>query len=106
MTDPATRDKAFLDRPLARFLAALVILLVVASLLAIHWKDLFPETAGEGAAADDPVALCLAERAADIDKMEADGVIDDRQAALFKQRAEALCQAEFGESGPPPLPGQ
>ena len=55
-------------------------------------------------AADDPAALCLAARAKDIDKMQADGVIDAAQATLFKSRAEALCQAQEGQGGPPKLP--
>jgi hypothetical protein len=37
--------------------------------------------------------------------MQADGVINEAQAAEFKQRAEAFCQAQFGGgSAPPPLP--
>lgn len=76
----------------------------MAALLAwIHRDDLLPPEAA--VAADDPVAKCLAERSADIDKMRQDGVVDPDRAKLFKSRAEALCQAQFGAgSGPPPLP--
>ena len=97
----AAQNAAFLDRPAARGVAALVLLLVAASLAWIHRDDLFPP---EQAAvpADDPVALCLAQRAADIDKMLADGVIQADQAALFKSRAEALCQAQEGHGARPP----
>ena len=109
MTEPgpkAAQNTAFLDRPAARGVAALVLLLVAASLGWIHSDDLFPP---EQAAvpADDPVALCVAQRSADIDKMLADGVIQADQATLFKGRAEALCQAQEGQgAGPPPVPSQ
>jgi len=74
---------------------------MVAALAFMHRDDLFP---AEQAAVnpDDPVALCLAARAADIDKMAAEGTINADQARLFKSRAEALCQAQLGNSGPPP----
>jgi len=90
-----------LDRPVARIGAFLVFLSAAAALAWIHRDDLLP---GEPAvAADDPVAVCTAERAAGIDKMQRDGVVDADQAKLFKSRAEALCQAQFGKgAGPPP----
>ncbi len=81
--------------------------MVAAVLLFIHWEDLFPP---ERAAptADDPVGRCIAERFAEIDEMAAEGTIDERRANLFKDRAEALCEATVGggNSGPPsPAPG-
>lgn len=73
------------------------------SLAVIHWDDLFPPEEAERAA-NDPVAICLAGRSGDIDKMVSENVITDAQAATFKQRAEALCQAQVGGgNGPPPL---
>lgn len=102
MSDPP-KEVSFLDRPIARFCALGVALLMVAALAFMHRDDLFPP---EEAAvkADDPVARCLAERAVDIDKMLADGTITAEQAALFKSRAEALCQAQVGggNNQPPP----
>ncbi|GAB4358016.1 MAG: hypothetical protein Kow00114_09940 [Kiloniellaceae bacterium] len=95
---------SFLDRPVARLCAVGVALLMAAALAFMHRDDLFPP---EQAAVDanDPVALCLAERVADIDRMVAEGTINAEQAALFKSRAEALCQAQLGGgSGPPPPP--
>ena len=92
-----------LDRPLARIGALGVFLCAAAALAFMHRDDLFPPEPA-AIAADDPVALCLAARAADIDKMRADGVIDEAQATLFKSRAEALCQAQQGQGGPPKLP--
>ena len=94
----------FLDRPIARVLAVGVALLMAAALAYMHRNDLFPP---EKAAvnANDPVARCLAERSVDIDKMVADGTITLQQSALFKNRAEALCQAQVGGGNnavPPP----
>jgi len=95
-----------LDRPIAR-IAALGLFFAAAALLGyIHRDDLFPPPT---AAIDpnDPVALCLVERMPAIESMLADGTIDERQAELFTSRAEALCQAQSGQTGgPPPLPGQ
>ncbi len=93
---------SFLDRPVARFCALGVALLMAAALAFMHRDDIFPP---EQAAADpdDPVALCFAERAKDIDALLAEGTINAQQADLFKNRAEALCQAQLGGgSGPPP----
>jgi len=87
-----------LDRPAARLVALGVACGVIACLAYIHRDDLFPPETQE-IAADDPVALCLAERAAGIDQMLADGTINSQQAGLFKSRAEALCQAQLGQSG-------
>lgn len=98
-----SQEVSFLDRPAARLCALGVAVLMVAALGFMHRDDLFPP---EQAALnpDDPVALCLAARAADIDKMAAEGTINADQARLFKSRAEALCQAQLGNSGPPPPP--
>ena len=105
MATPApARRRSVLDRPVARVAAFGVFLLVVAALAFMHREDLLPARQA-AAPADDPAARCLAEREADIAQMRADGVIDDAQAALFKSRAEALCDAQAGGSaGPPPLP--
>jgi hypothetical protein len=95
----------FLDRPLARVCAVGVALLMAAALAFMHREDLFPP---EQAAADpnDPVALCFAERSADVDKLLAEGTINAQQAALFKSRAEALCQAQVGGGNNLPPPPQ
>jgi hypothetical protein len=85
----------FLDRPAARLLALGVALLCVAILAWLHRADLFPAWfAAERA--DDPFARCFAERAAEIDGMVDEGVIDQDRAELFKGRAEAMCRAEAG----------
>jgi hypothetical protein len=95
----------FLDRPAARLCALGVALLMAAALAFMHRDDLFPPQAARGPAADDPVVRCLAERAVDIDRLQAEGTITAQQAELFKSRAEALCQAQVGGGNnavPPP----
>ena len=106
MPDPGRT--AFLDRPAARGLAALVLVLCMGLLAYLHRDDLTTSSGGgdrdNAAAADDPAAPCIERRFADIDGMIADGVIGDEQAALFRQRAEAMCRATEGEGNAPPLP--
>jgi hypothetical protein len=85
----------FLDRPVARLVALAVALLCVAVLAWLHRADLFPGRFAAGAA-DDPFARCFAGRAAEIDGMLDEGVIDEARAELFKSRAEAMCRAETG----------
>ena len=95
-----------LDGLPARFAALGVAVLAALALGYIHRDDLFPSGSAEAIAAD-PTALCIAERSADIDRMVADGIVDEARAALFKSRAEAMCQATVGGgNAAPPLPGQ
>jgi hypothetical protein len=99
--------RSFLDRPIARVLAAVVFLGCVAALAYIERERLWQGTADQSAA-DDPFARCFAERAAEIDRMVAENAIDQAQADLFKTRAEAMCRAtmEGPGDGAPPLPTQ
>jgi hypothetical protein len=99
-----TGGKSFLDGFGGRLLALTVLVTVGAILLRIHWLDLFPppEAAVDS---DDPVALCFAARASEIDGMLAEGVINEQQAEQFKGRANALCASQQGSpAAPPPLP--
>lgn len=100
------RNCSPLDGTIARLAALAVPLGVVALLIHVHRERIFPPDPA-AVAADDPAALCFVERAnGGIDAMLAEGAIGDQQAALFKTRAEAFCQAQAGKiSGPPPLPG-
>ena len=103
----APRPSSALDRPIARIAAVGVAVVAALALGYIHRDDLFPAVAGTAGAAADPVLLCIAERSADIDGMVSDGTIDEARAALFKSRAEAMCQATVGSgNNAPPLPGQ
>ncbi len=96
--------RSALDGPPARLAALAVLLGVVALLGYVHRERLFPPDPA-AVAADDPAALCFAERAAGIDAMAAEGTITEAQASLFKSRAEAFCQAQAGATAaPPPLP--
>lgn len=100
--------RPFLDRPIARVLAAAVFLGCVAGLVYLERERLWQAAADQGAA-DDPFARCFAERAADIDRMAAENLIEEAQAELFKTRAEAMCRATMTEgpgNGAPPLPAQ
>ena len=99
--------RPFLDRPIARALAAMVFLLCVAALVYIERERLW-QAAGDQSAADDPFERCFAERAAEIDRMVDEDLIEQAQAELFKTRAEAMCRAttEGAGNGAPPLPAQ
>lgn len=107
-----TDDRAFLDRPAARLVAALVILLCAGLLAYIHRDDIRryvgADLDAESDVRGDPAAACIEQRFAEIDGMIDEGVVDPGQADLFRQRAEAMCRATQGDgTGPPlPLPGQ
>lgn len=102
--DSQNASRRRLDGPAARLVALAVLAGVVALLGYVHRERIFPPDPA-AVASEDPAALCLAERAADIDGMVAEGAITKEQASLFKSRAEALCQAQAGNTGaPPPLP--
>jgi hypothetical protein len=95
LEEVARPSARFLDRPVARLVALGVALLCVAALAWLHRADLFPE-AFAPQSADDPFARCFAGRAAEIDGMLNEGLIDQPRAELFKSRAEAMCRAETG----------
>ncbi|MDX1540198.1 MAG: hypothetical protein R3349_02220 [Geminicoccaceae bacterium] len=95
-----------LDGMPARAVAFLVFLGCVALLAWIHRDDLLPGEPEADVAENDPAAPCIAERTADIERMVEEGLIEEAQADLFKQRAIGMCrdQAGGGEAGPS-LPG-
>lgn len=101
-TEADAARRSALDRPLARWIAVGVALAAAAGLAAIHRDDLFPPEQAAAPAPDDPFQACLRQRQADIEQMQADGVIDEGQAELFIGRAEALCQAQTQGNAPPP----
>jgi phage gp36-like protein len=90
--------RPFLDRPVARVLAALVFVGCAAALVYLERERLW-QTAANRTAADDPFARCFAERAAQIERMQEEDVIEAAQAELFKTRAEAMCRAEAQGTG-------
>ena len=99
-----TRHGAFLDRPIARAGALVVFVLCAASLVYIHRKDIWPAPKTEAGASDDPIALCMRDRLAVIDAQLRDGVLKPEQAALFRTRVDALCQAQNRRGAPEGLP--
>ena len=103
----ARARRPLLDRPVARVLAADVFLGCLATLVYIERERFWPTPADERAA-DDPFARCFAERAAQIERMQDEDVIEPAQAELFKSRAEAMCRAEAQGSGnaAPVLPAE
>jgi hypothetical protein len=99
-----TPPRPFLDRPIARVLAAVVFLGSIAALAYLERERLWPGAPG-ATVADDRFARCFTERAGQIDQMLAEGLIQAAQAELLKTRADAMCRAETqGPGGPPALP--
>lgn len=108
MTGPEARS--FADGPVPRIVAVLLIVICVATLVYLHRDTLFGSDSGPEVAANPELAACLAERVGAVDKMRADGVVNEVQYDTFRARAEAFCQQQFGENGggppgaPPGLP--
>lgn len=104
--DAKQPPRSTLDGPAGRAGAALVLLLVMAALLAMHWDDLFASEE-RTTAGDDPVAACIAERSAEIEAMieENPGMAGRRDTLL--SRVPPMCEDMLGEGAgePPPLPG-
>jgi hypothetical protein len=96
---------SILDGASARIVALLVFLGCAGALAWLHRDDLFPPEPN-ATATDDPFARCLAERRADVVRMQEEGLIDAERAALFTNRAEAMCAAETAGGGPPSLPAR
>ncbi|WP_028467469.1 hypothetical protein [Nisaea denitrificans] len=92
-------SEPFIDSRQARLVAGLVLILSVASLAYIHRDDLTVLTGSDAepaVPANPELASCLSERYGPVDRMLAEGVIDDAKHTLFKQRAAAMCQDRFG----------
>ena len=98
----ARRQRSALDGRPARAVALLVAAAVAALLAYIKWDDFFPP---ERTASPEEAAFlqCMAERAAGIEEMVRQQAITAEQESLFRGRAEALCRAQAGPSGPPPV---
>jgi hypothetical protein len=87
--------------------SAVALLVLLACLTGLAWLERERWLPARTATmAEDPVALCLAARAAEIDSMLADGLIAAQQAAAFKSRTEAMCRTTAAGAAPglPPLP--
>ena len=102
----ATAHRSFADSVFAR-LIALAIAVLIGLIFIVYWADDL-RTVLEGEAPQIPVLSqqtsvkpanpglqnCLAERVGDVDKMKAEGVVNDAQYTSFRQRAEELCRAQ------------
>lgn len=92
-------SELFIDSWRARLVAGLVLVLAASSLVYIHREDLTLLARGEPETvvpANPELAGCLSERYGAVDRMLAEGVIDEAKHTLFKQRAAAMCQDRFG----------
>jgi hypothetical protein len=99
----------FLDRPVARWCAVAVVLLSVAALAYIHRDDLLGQTESATRAGNDPLALCMQTRSAEIQKMQQEGLLKPDQVERTIGQLEPICRAQLDmeqPSGPapPPLP--
>lgn len=98
-------QRPFIDRPAARVVALLVLLLCAGSLTYLHRDEPISTPEKTTPIADgDPAAACIEERFNGIDKMVDEGTVEPAQAALFKQRAEAMCRDTKDGSNPAALP--
>ena len=89
----------FIDSWRARLVAGLVVIMAASSLAYIHREDLAMLVRDEAeivVPANPELAKCLSERNGAVDRMLAEGVIDDAKHTLFRQRAAAMCQDRFG----------
>ncbi len=102
----ASAPRSFADTIFAR-LIALAIAVLIAIIFYAYWVDdmraLFAADKQEiPILAEQPqvneantgLQNCLAERVGDVDKMKAEGVINDAQYANFRRHAEELCRAQ------------
>lgn len=102
----ATEPRSFADTMFARLIALAIAVLIGVIFYAYWAEDIRNLAAGD--APDIPVLSeqaplqrvnvglqnCLERRIGDVDKMKADGVINDAQYTSFRQRAEELCRAQ------------
>jgi hypothetical protein len=94
-----------LDRPIARWCAAGLFLLSGAALAYIHREDLFGEGGAGAVAGNDPLAVCMQTRRAEIVKMEEEGLLRSDQVERALGQLEPVCRAQLKmepASGPPP----
>lgn len=83
-----------LDRPSARVGAVLVGLAAAALLIFIERDRFLAAELPEVDPADAAFLACFEQEVATIERMQADGVVDESRATLFRSRAEARCRAQ------------
>ncbi len=85
-----------IDGWFGRVLAFIVILVCATALIFINRTKLFGTDAPTDEIFNPELTACLENRVGAIDKMRADGVIDEGQYSVFRGRAELFCETEFG----------
>ncbi|MGH8721943.1 MAG: hypothetical protein ACREU4_08160, partial [Burkholderiales bacterium] len=77
----------------------------------IHRSDLFGGTESGTGAGDDPLALCMQSRSAEIQKMQQEGLLKPDQVERALGQLEPICRAQLnmeqqpsGPAAPPTLP--
>lgn len=102
----ANAPRSFADTALAR-LIALAIVVGIGLIFFVYWADDLRNVLEDDAPAIPILAdrapiqrtnaalkSCLDQRVGEVDKMKAEGVINDEQYTSFRQRAEQLCQVQ------------
>lgn len=90
-TEPFSRGRA---------VAVVVFALCVAALVYVHRDDLLPAEAPELEEGLNPEFVkCRDERKGHVEKMLADGVIDQAKRDQFVERAVAMCASQFPPGG-------
>lgn len=98
-----TKQSSGIDGRMGRLVALLVILVCIASLGFINRANFFGSNEADVASINPELAACLEVRVGAVDKMRRDNVINDAQYELFRGRADAYCETEFGENSAPTL---
>ena len=93
--------KSFVDGVGARLLAGLIVLGCAGLLLFLNWHVLYPPPAKQvdDAKPNPEFVACRDARVGTVNKMKADGVINDQQFAQFTERAVATCAGRFPPGG-------
>lgn len=95
-------ERSALDGPLPRLVAFVLFLGCVGGGYLYYTGTVEPElTQSDTAPANPELQACLEQRLGDVTQMQADGVIDDAQAANFAARARDLCLGQFPPEGGP-----
>lgn len=106
----STQDNRFIHGKAARILIGLIGVLLLGFIF-VRWENEVKAFAGSFSGGEDSkvaqqsgservseenpaLAACLEERLGHVKKMQEDGVIGDKQAAAFSQRATTLCNAQ------------
>ncbi len=90
-----------LDGQVARLAAGIVALACAGMVAYLNWHAFFPPPKQEAdeAKLNPKFVECRDARVADVDKMKADGVINQEQFVQFRERAISTCAGQFPPGG-------